>query len=146
LHRISFGLIALLSAGDLLMIYLDNKGLILGEKALVALARASDEPIYTDPATLGGATFLLNYTAPGHKVISGMAPAGGLFFYNPSPTRLEFHRDSVGKCEPRSTWTLLRSITEDLPIQLAQAAQPPREAAGHDWRRRARCLSLADRR
>jgi hypothetical protein len=33
-----------------------------------------------------------------------------------------------------------------LPIQLAQAAQPPREAAGHDWRRRARCLSLADRR
>jgi hypothetical protein len=35
---------------------------------------------------------------------------------------------------------------DGLPIQLAQAAQPPREAAGHDWRRRARCLSLADRR
>jgi hypothetical protein len=41
---------------------------------------------------------------------------------------------------------LLSGKTIDLPIQLAQAAQPPREAAGHDWRRRARCLSLADRR
>jgi restriction-modification enzyme MmeI-like protein len=38
------------------------------------------------------------------------------------------------------------AVSADLPIQLAQAAQPPREAAGHDWRRRARCLSLADRR
>jgi 4-amino-4-deoxy-L-arabinose transferase-like glycosyltransferase len=141
LHRLSFGLIALLSVGDLLMIYLDNKGLIFGEKALVALARASDEPIYTDPATLGGATFLLKYTAPGHKVISGMAPAGGLFFYNPLPTRLEFHRDSVGKFEPRSAWTLLRSITEEpklsalilrasgleavLPVGVAQKLDPP---------------------
>jgi len=142
LHRVSFGLIVLfLSVGDLLMIYLDNKGLIFGEKTLVALARASDEPIYTDPATLGGATFLLKYTAPEHKVISGFAPAGGLFFYNPSPTRLEFHRDSIGKFEPRSTWTLLRSITEEpkrsalilrasgleavLPVGIVQKLDPP---------------------
>jgi hypothetical protein len=33
-----------------------------------------------------------------------------------------------------------------LPIQLEQAAQPLREAGGHGWRRRAGCLSLADRR
>ncbi len=33
-----------------------------------------------------------------------------------------------------------------IPIWLEQVAQPPREAAGHGWRRRARCLSLADRR
>ncbi len=33
-----------------------------------------------------------------------------------------------------------------LPIQLEQAAQPPQEAAGHGWRRRAECPSLADRR
>jgi hypothetical protein len=37
-------------------------------------------------------------------------------------------------------------IMVHFPIQLKQAAQPLREAAGHDWRRRARCLSLADRR
>jgi hypothetical protein len=35
---------------------------------------------------------------------------------------------------------------DDLPIRLKQVVQPPREAAGHDWRRRAGCLSLADRR
>jgi S1-C subfamily serine protease len=29
----------------------------------------------------------------------------------------------------------------DLPIQLVQAAQPPREVAGHGWRRRAGCRS-----
>jgi len=34
----------------------------------------------------------------------------------------------------------------DLPIQLEQAAQPLREAGGHGGRRRAGCLSLADRR
>jgi len=28
-----------------------------------------------------------------------------------------------------------------IPIQLAQAAQPPREVAGHGWRRRAGCPS-----
>ena len=28
-----------------------------------------------------------------------------------------------------------------LPIQLVQAAQPPREVAGHGWRRRAGCRS-----
>ena len=33
-----------------------------------------------------------------------------------------------------------------LPIQLEQAAQPLREAGGHGGRRRAGCLSLADRR
>jgi len=35
---------------------------------------------------------------------------------------------------------------EILPIQLEQAAQPLREAGGHGGRRRAGCLSLADRR
>src|ERR1700737_2220578 len=40
LHRVSFGLIVLfLSVGDLLMIYLDNKGLIFGEKTLVPRPR-----------------------------------------------------------------------------------------------------------
>jgi len=34
----------------------------------------------------------------------------------------------------------------NLPIQLEQAAQPLREAGGHGGRRRAGCLSLADRR
>ena len=141
LQRISLGLIALLSLGDLSMIYLDNKGLMFGEKTLVALARVSDEPIYTDPATLGGANFLLKYTAPGHNVMAGLAPPGGLFFYNPLPTRLEFIRDSVGKFEPRSTWTLLRSVTEEpklsarilrasgleavLPVGVAQKLDPP---------------------
>jgi len=33
------------------------------------------------------------------------------------------------------------SIPLDLPIQLVQAAQPPREVAGHGWRRRAGCRS-----
>jgi hypothetical protein len=37
-------------------------------------------------------------------------------------------------------------LLDYLPIQLAQAAQPPREAAGHGWHRRAGCQSLADRR
>jgi len=32
-------------------------------------------------------------------------------------------------------------IYPDLPIQLVQAAQPPREVAGHGWRRRAGCRS-----
>ena len=84
------------------MIYLDNKSLNFGEKTLVAVARASDEPIYTDPATLNGAKFLLKHTAAGHKVVADLAPAGGLFCYNSSPTRLEFHRDSIGRrnCRP----------------------------------------------
>jgi 4-amino-4-deoxy-L-arabinose transferase-like glycosyltransferase len=141
LRRISFGLIALLSAGDLLMIYLDNKNLMFGEKTLVALARSSDEPIFTDPATFGGASFLLRYTAPDHNVIAGFAPAGGLFFYNPLPARLELNRGTVGRFEPRSTWTLLRSVTEEpklsarilrasgleavLPAGVAQKLDPP---------------------
>jgi hypothetical protein len=141
LQRIAFGLIALLSVGNLLMIYLDNKNLIFGEKTLVAVARASDEPIYTDPATLNGAKFLLKYTATGHNVIAGSAPAGGLFFYNSSPTRREFYRDSAGKVEPRATWTLLRSFDEEpkfsarilrasgleavLPVGVAQKLDPP---------------------
>jgi hypothetical protein len=112
LQRISFALIALLSAGDLLMIYLDNKGLLFGEKTLVALARTTDEPIYTDPATLRGAGFLLKYTAPGHDVRAGLAP-GGLFFYNPSPTRVLPDRDLIERFKPRSTWTLLSSVTEE---------------------------------
>jgi hypothetical protein len=35
----------------------------------------------------------------------------------------------------------LTGFLDDLPIQLAQAAQPPREAAGLGWRRRAGCRS-----
>jgi 4-amino-4-deoxy-L-arabinose transferase-like glycosyltransferase len=141
LQRISYSLIALLAVGNLLMIYLDNKNLIFGEKTLVAVARASGEPIYTDPATLNGAKFLLKYTATGHNVIAGLAPAGGLFFYNSSPTRREFYRDSAGKFEPRATWTLLRSFDEEpklsalilrasgleavLPVGVAQKLDPP---------------------
>jgi hypothetical protein len=141
LRRISFGLIALLSVGDLLMMYLDNKSLMFGEKTLVAVARASDEPIYTDPATLNGAKFLLKHIAAGHNVIAGLAPAGGLFFYNSSPTRLEFYGDSVGKFQPLATWTLLRSFNEEpklsarilragglegfLPTGVAQKLDPP---------------------
>lgn len=141
LKRISFGLISLLSVGDLLMIYLDNKNLIFGEKTLVAVARASDEPVYTDPATLNGAKFLLKHTAAGHEVLAGLARPGGLFFYNSSPTRLEFYRDSVGRFEPRATWTLLRSFDEEpklsarilrasglefvLPAGVAQKLDPP---------------------
>jgi 4-amino-4-deoxy-L-arabinose transferase-like glycosyltransferase len=111
-QRISIGLIALLSAGDLLMIYLDNKNVIFGEKTLVTVARASDEPIYTDPATLNGAKFLLKHTSMGHNVIAGLGPAGALFFYNSSPTRFEFYRGSIEKFEPRATWTLLQSFDE----------------------------------
>jgi 4-amino-4-deoxy-L-arabinose transferase-like glycosyltransferase len=141
LKRISFGLISLLSVGDLLMIYLDNKNLIFGEKTLVAVARASDEPVYTDPATLNGAKFLLKHTAAGHEVLAGLARPGSLFFYNSSPTRLEFYRDSVGRFEPRATWTLLRSFDEEpklsarilrasglefvLPAGVAQKLDPP---------------------
>jgi hypothetical protein len=70
-----------------------------------------------------------------------LAPAGGLVFYNPLPTRLEFHRDSIGMFEPRGTWTLLRSIIEEpklsalilrasgleavLPVAVAQKLDPP---------------------
>jgi 4-amino-4-deoxy-L-arabinose transferase-like glycosyltransferase len=113
LRRVAIGLIALLSVGDLLMIYLDNKSLIFGEKTLVAVARTSDEPVYTDPATLNGAKFLLEHTAVGHKVIAGLAPAGGLFFYNSSPARVELYRDSIGKFEPRATWTLVHTFNEE---------------------------------
>jgi hypothetical protein len=139
LRRISFGLIALLSVGDLLMIYLDNKSLMFGEKTLVAFARSSDEPIYTDPATFGGASFLLKFTAPEQNVIVGLAPPGGLFFYNPSPARPGPHHDG-GEFEPRSTWTLLQSVTEEpklsarilhasglaavLPVGVAQKLDP----------------------
>jgi hypothetical protein len=141
MRRISFGLIGLLSVGDLLMIYLDNKSLLFGEKTLVAVARASDEPIYTDPATLNGAKFLLKHIAAGHAVIAGLTPAGGLFFYNSSPARLEFYGDSAGRFEPRATWTLLRSFDEEpklsarilrasglefvLPAGVAQKLDPP---------------------
>jgi 4-amino-4-deoxy-L-arabinose transferase-like glycosyltransferase len=144
--RIAIALIALLAVGDLLMIYLDNKSLIFGEKMLVAVARTSDEPIYTDPATLNGAKFLLKHTAPGHDVLAGLAPAGGLFFYNSSPTRAEFYRDSVGKFEPRATWTLLRTFKEEprlsarilrasgleavLPTGIVQKLDPPLHFCG----------------
>jgi len=105
--------IAVLCAGSLMMIYLDNKSLMFGERALVAIAHESDEPIYTDPATLRGARFLLEHTAPGHTVIAGMAPSGGLFFYNPLPARRELDRASLGKLKPSNTWTLLRTVVED---------------------------------
>ena len=52
LQRISFGLVALLSVGDLLMIYLDNKNLMFGEKTLVAVARAADESGVKNRATV----------------------------------------------------------------------------------------------
>jgi hypothetical protein len=138
LQRIS---IALLSVGDLLMIYLDNKSLMFGEKTLVAVARTSDEPIYTDPATFNGSKFLLKHIATGHSVVADLAPSGGLFFYNSSPARLEFYGDSVGKFQPRAIWTLLRSFNEEpklsarilrasgleafLPTGVAQKLDPP---------------------
>ena len=141
LRRISFGLIASLALPNLLMIYLDNKQLMFGEKALVSIARAFDEPIYTDGATLRGASFLLDHTAPGHKVIPGLAPAGGLFFYNPSPLRAGPNPDNAGKVEPAATWTLLQSIVEQprisarilqasglepiLPVGVARKLDPP---------------------
>jgi len=141
LRSISWGLVALLCIGDLLMIYLDNKSLMFAEKTLVSLARSSGEPIYTDPATFGGASFLLNYMVPGQNVIAGLAPAGGLFFYNPSPARRGLHRDGVREFEPRSTWALLQSVTEQpkisarvlrasgleavLPLAVAQKLDPP---------------------
>ena len=112
-QRSSLVPIAVLCAGSLMMIYLDNKSLMFGERALVAIARGSGEPIYTDPATLRGTRFLLEHTAPGHTVVAGMAPAGGLFFYNPLPGRRELDRASLGKFKPSSTWTLLRTIVED---------------------------------
>jgi hypothetical protein len=140
-RRFSFGLIALLSVGDLSMLYLDNKSLLFGEKTLVALAHASDEPIYTDGATLNDASFLLKYTAPSHSVVAGSPPAGGLYFYNPLPAHLRFESDRIGKLEPRSTWTLLRSVSEKpklsarilrasgleaiLPAAVSQKLDPP---------------------
>jgi 4-amino-4-deoxy-L-arabinose transferase-like glycosyltransferase len=141
LRRTSVGLIAVLTAGNLLMIYLDNKGLMFGERTLVALAGASDEPIYTDPATLRGANFLLEYTVPGHKVVAGLAPAGGLFFYNPFPLRTEGSRDSASKFKPGATWILVRALVEEpklsarllrasgleavLPVGVARKLDPP---------------------
>lgn len=139
-QRTSFALVALLAAGGLAMIYLDNKGVMFGERTLVALVRTSDEPIYTDPATLKGASFLLEHTALADRVVAGAAPAGSLFFYNPSPRRGEDNRDDV-KLEPRATWTLVHSITEKrkisarilqasgleavLPVGVVQKLDPP---------------------
>jgi 4-amino-4-deoxy-L-arabinose transferase-like glycosyltransferase len=109
--------IAVLCAGSLMMIYLDHKNEMFDERALVAIAHESDEPIYTDPETLRGARFLLESNAPGRTVIAGMAPSGGLYFYNPMPGRRELDRASLGKFEPSikpsNTWTLLRTVVED---------------------------------
>jgi hypothetical protein len=108
-QRASFALIALLAAGNVSMIYLDNKELTFGERALVGLARAHDEPIYTDSNTLRGAGLLLEHAAPGHQVIAGSAPAGGLFFYNPRPAHILYHQETI---EPQSKWTLVQRIME----------------------------------
>jgi len=140
LQRISFALVALLSVGGLAMIYLDNKSLMFGENILIALARTTDEPIYSDPATRNGANFLIKYTAPGHEVAAGAPPPGGLFFYNPTSSRLEEY-GATAKIEPDSTWILLRSITEKpklsarvlrasgleaaLPVGVANRLDPP---------------------
>jgi hypothetical protein len=53
--------------------------------------------------------------------------------------------DSTGATPPNRATSLHANLI-NLPIQLEQVAQPLREAAGHGWRRRAGCLSLADRR
>ena len=78
---------------------------------------------------------------PSQNVTAGLAPAGGLFFYIPSPARPRLHRDGVREFEPRSTWTLLQSVTEEpklsarilrtsgleavLPVAVTQKLDPP---------------------
>lgn len=64
-----------------------NRNLLFGERALVEFVRATQGPVRTDPATLRGATWLLEVAGLADRVSAGPPEPGRMFFYNPVPRR-----------------------------------------------------------
>ena len=76
----------ILTVNTLLIVSSDNHPLF-GEKALVALAAATTEPISTDPGTFQGAAIPLQWAAISDRVAAALPQPGGLYYFDSHPRR-----------------------------------------------------------
>jgi len=79
-------MLALVGSGFMVSI-MANRTLMFGERGLVAFARTAPGPVLTDPATLRGATWLLENEGLLDKVAVGPCSPGSLCYINPRPRR-----------------------------------------------------------
>jgi 4-amino-4-deoxy-L-arabinose transferase-like glycosyltransferase len=111
LRNIALSLIVLLVASDLFLIYIDNKDIMFGERALVAFAQESHEVTYTTPWTRDAALFLLQQKKLEDSVVAGPPPSGALFFYDFEPRRSPSSKE-LARYAPRNDWIIVRSFDE----------------------------------
>lgn len=85
--RLAFALLALVAGSGVLLNLGATTDQMAGERALVAFARGTTEPIRTDPATERGARWLLDRHGIGDRVSVGLPEHESLYFFNNRPRR-----------------------------------------------------------
>jgi 4-amino-4-deoxy-L-arabinose transferase-like glycosyltransferase len=79
--------IAALIGVEILIISVVNRNPLHGERSLVEFAREHSGPILTDPATLRGASWLLEREGLTERVYASTPKPGSIFFFNEVPRR-----------------------------------------------------------
>jgi hypothetical protein len=93
------------------LIYIDNKDIMFGERALAAFAQQSHELIYTTPWTHNAALFLLQQKNLADSVVASPPLSGALFFHDAEPRRPPSSNESA-RYTPRNDWIIVRSFDE----------------------------------
>ena len=108
----SFYTLSLLAiiVGGVLLTGMSDRNFLFSERQLVTIAHENPGKIWTDPATLRGAQWLLNAAGDDMHVAAGEPVAGGLYVFNKKPRR-DFPENWPLKTVP-ANWIVVKTYTE----------------------------------
>jgi len=110
-RRMAIVLAALLVAGNLLAIFLDNKNPRFGERALVLYLAESEGPVQVDPNTGSRVQMFCKWSDQDCTRIKPGPPSAGLYFYNPGNAAPSFGKKTttqeLASYQPKPTWKVV---------------------------------------
>ncbi len=121
-HRlIAAGTLAVLIGSNILLDLGATTDQMAGERALASFAGRTEEPVFTDPATLQGAHWLLAQQSRAGQVAAAIPLPGMLYFYNNRPRRAQSGSWPIQS--PPGDWTEIERL--DVPPKWTQAFAAP---------------------
>jgi 4-amino-4-deoxy-L-arabinose transferase-like glycosyltransferase len=104
-RRLAVAVGAAMAVNAALMLSLENRDLLFGERLLVEWASEYPETITTDSKTRTTALFLLEAVGSVDRVQVGAPVTGALYFYNSAPRR----GTPEDRVAPKESWTVVKS-------------------------------------